>query len=392
MLFLLCYNVNVMQNIYLDNAATTQPLDMLEDTYRQYAGAGWYNPSALYKPAVDAGRQLKDAAETLLSAFGSSTHRCLFTSGGTEGANTVILRGVKNKKNCNYVCGGFEHPCVDECFRQLAQAGADVRFITPDASGMIDPAAVLQAVDMDTVLVSVMHVNNETGAINDIQRIAAGVKAKNPDTLFFSDGVQAFLREPLADTSQIDYYTVSAHKLHAHKGTGAIFYTPKAPLKPLLLGGGQQGGLRSGTEDMLGILSFAKAAAHYHTNAQRFNAQIRELHEAFLAALGQIDGMHVLSPQGAQGCAHIVTLAFEDVAGETLLHSLEAKGIYVSNGAACSSKKGKSRMQDALRLPAAITDGVIRVSFSIYNTLDDVATAAGEIAGIVPTLRQYTRK
>jgi cysteine desulfurase len=153
-----------MYDIYLDNAATTNPHDYLEDIYKEYSYGAWQNPSALYKPSVEAGRRMKASADMLLAAFGSRTHRCVFTSCGSEGANTVILRGVRNKKNMNYVCGGFEHPCVDECFRQLSQSGADVRFIPADDGGLVEAGRVLEAVDENTALVSVMHVNNETGA------------------------------------------------------------------------------------------------------------------------------------------------------------------------------------------------------------------------------------
>jgi len=380
-----------MHKIYLDNAATTKPLDLLKDIYADYAGSAWQNPSALYLPAVNAKRRLMESSSLLLSAFGGESHRCLFTSGGTEGANMVVFRGAKNKKGMNYVCGGLEHPCVDECFRQLTQSGADVRFVATDQAGAVLPEKVADAVDSNTALVSIIHVNNETGAKNDIEAIASLVKAKNQDVLFFSDGVQAFMREPLADVSNIDYYTVSAHKLHAHKGTGALFFSKDAPLKPFFWGGGQQNGLRSGTENTLGIFSFAKAVEYHRDNTAKLRSGIRKINAAFVSALNGLEGVRFLTPDGNQGCAHIVTLAFEGVNGETLLHALEAKGINISNGSACSSKKGKNRLRAALRLPDTIANGVIRVSFSIYNTVEDAETAAFEIKKTALKLRQYTR-
>ncbi|HBU13075.1 MAG TPA: hypothetical protein DEB31_10265 [Clostridiales bacterium] len=382
-----------MQSIYLDNAATTRPLAALAGVYEAYARGLWQNPSALYAPAVGVQNELNEARGLLLSAFGGEeSHRCLFTSGGTEGANTVVFRGARGGKQANYVCGGAEHPCVEESFKSLYESGAPVKWVKPDGHGNIAVQDVLDAVDGHTALVCVMHVNNETGAKNDVAAIAAAVKAKNPRTLFFADGVQAYLREAAEDAAHIDYYTVSAHKTHALKGTGALFYKKGAPLRPYLLGGGQEGALRSGTQNTFGILCFRKAV-EYFLNEKGVAARLEALRRAFLNELGNVPGMVMVTPNAREKrCSHIVNIAFEAIRGETLLHTLEAKGIYISTGAACSSKKGKSRIAKALSLPDTVAEGAVRVSFSPFNTEEEAAAAAGEMKKEIARLRKFTRK
>lgn len=381
-----------MHDIYLDNAATTKPLPVLAEVYKRYSEGLWQNPSALYSPAVAVQNELKAASETLLNAFGAAGHRCFFSSCGTEGANTVILRGARNKKNMNYVAGGAEHPCVAESFRLLEESGAEVRYVKPDNNGYISPASVTQSVDEDTALVSVMHVSNETGAKNDIAAIAASVKAKNPSALVHSDGVQAFLRESIADTANIDYYTVSAHKLHAHKGTGAVFYKPNTPLKPLLPGGGQEGGLRSGTQNTLGIMSFACTTEYFAARRQEHAALLSQLKDSLINGLKSIEDCLVITPlQSEMACPHIVNLSFIGVNGETLLHTLEAAGIYIATGSACSSKKGRGRIAKALSLPDEVASGSVRISFSPFNTLEEISIAVEEIRKNVALLRKYKR-
>ncbi|MEG0356670.1 MAG: aminotransferase class V-fold PLP-dependent enzyme [Christensenellaceae bacterium] len=378
-----------MKNIYLDNAATTKPLDELKKVYEAYQNKLWQNPSALYAPAVLVQNELNRAKEVLLAGF--QTHKCFFTSCGSEGANTVILKGMRQKKNMNFVCGGAEHPCVEESFKALEALGHQVTYIKTNRSGLIAAEDVIEAVNEDTALVSMMHVNNETGAKNDIEAIAAAVKAKNNETLFHADGVQAFLKNPLTDTSNIDYYTVSAHKLHAHKGTGAVIYKDNTPLKPYILGGGQEGGQRSGTQNMLGILSFAKAVQILRVQADF--EQVYRLKEAFLEACSTISDCFVISPlEKEKACGHIVNISLLGVNGETLLHMLEAQGIYISTGSACSSKKGKSRIAKALGLTQEQASGAVRISFSPFTTVEEVTEAAEEIAKSAAVLRKFKRK
>jgi len=238
--------------------------------------------------------------------------------------------------------------------------------------------------------VSIMHVNNQTGAVSDIAGIARRVKAKNRNALFHSDGVQAYMRKALGDASDIDYYTVSAHKIHGLKGVGAVFYKKGAPLKALIPGGGQEKNLRSGTENTLGIAAFAHAAENYLEQKQEYAGRLKELKEVFLGEAGSLSDMEVLSP--ADGADHIVCLLINGVRGEVLLHALEEQKIYISTGAACTSKKGISRAALGLGLSRAEADAVVRVSFCPYNTKEETAAAAQSLAQAAGALRLFTRR
>ncbi|MBD5559553.1 MAG: aminotransferase class V-fold PLP-dependent enzyme [Clostridia bacterium] len=373
-----------MRPIYLDNAATTQPLASIADLYKEYAGSLWQNPSALYREAGEVRRRVEEVRRLLSDSFGSPRHRCLFTSGGTEGAAAVIREGVSRRRGGSYVCAGFEHPCVEESFLALRSGGAVVRFAPAERGGQTDPEALLELVDESTLLVSCMHVNNETGALNDVEAIAAAVKRKNPRTLVHVDGVQAFLREPLEDASQIDYYTVSAHKVHALKGTGALFYRTGTPLKPLLHGGGQEMNLRSGTENTLGILALGEAAMFFQEKGADVRRRLTHLHALLTSHFMEMPDASVLTPP--KHCSHILCVTFPGLRGETLLHMLEEDGITVSTGSACSSRKGRTRMEKALGVSREEALGAIRISLGAFSTeeeaerlIDAVRTRAAQL-------------
>lgn len=356
----------------MDNAATTQPLGSLAQLYAQYADDLWQNPSALYREAGTVRVRMDEVRRSLLEAFGSSAHRCLFTSGGTEGANMVIREGVSRRRDGNYVCAGFEHPCVEETFRALGAGGAEVRFAQSDRFGRTPPEALLDLIDERTQLVSCMHVNNETGARNDVEALARAVKRKNPRTLVHVDGVQAFLRVPLKDTANIDYYTVSAHKVHALKGCGALFYRPKTPLKALLEGGGQEQNLRSGTENTLGILALGEAVRFFSREGEQIRRRLADLNARLRQGLAKMPEAVLLSPPPEESSSHIISVSFPGLRGETLLHMVEDAGVILSTGAACSSHKGKSRAEKALGIPREIAQGAVRISLGAFSTVAEV--------------------
>lgn len=379
--------------IYLDNAATTQPLAHLPALASEYSLDQWFNPSALYGLAVHVREILETCRRQLQAAFGFGAHRLVFNSGGTEGANTVLKAGIPRRKDTNVVIGGFEHPCVEESAKRLPAQGFELRHVPCDSHGRIHMEDVVAVMDEKTALVGVMHVNNETGACNDIAAMAAAVKRKNPRTLFFSDGVQAFLRTDPVDVSQIDYYTVSAHKIHALKGCGALFHLPRTPLKPFLDGGGQEGGLRSGTENVFGILAFCEAVRFFGEHAERLCRQREEQYALLWDTLSGIEDAVFLTPAMAEHrCSHIVCVSFLGIRGETLMHCLEEEDVFVSTGSACSSKKGKSRMESALGIDAAVAEGAIRISLGAFNTLEDVERATEAIGRQVKRLRTSLRK
>lgn len=376
--------------IYLDNAATTKPLCGILSEFEKYTEENWFNPSALYAPAAVCHKKIADAKESLKKAFGSPFHEVFFTASGTESDNTIIFGGAKKRKKMHFITDAGEHAAVYESFLKLMEAGHEVTFIDIDKNGRVCPDDVINAVKEDTALVSIMHVNNETGAINDIAAIARGVKNKNRDTFFHSDGVQAFMRVPVSGFENIDYYSVSAHKIHGLKGTGAVFYKKNTPIKPYIYGGGQENGLRSGTENTFGIEAFKMATEYFYENRNDFQDKLSKLKKAFVSEIKDLEGLTLISPN--DGASHIVSVTIKDVRGETLLHSLESEKIYISTGSACSSKKGVSRTAKSLHLDKQGAEGVIRVSFCPFNTEEEVIFAAKKIKEHSAMLSMFTRK
>ena len=376
-------------SIYLDNAATTQPLDEIKELFEQYASSMWYNPSARYAPAAKESAAL-DAARKSVAMLFSQNYNVLFTSSGTESANTVILGGVTRQKSMHYITDNAEHACVYEAMLKVSQNGGEVTFIDTDTHGQVSAEDVILAMREDTVLVSIMHVNNETGAVNDIENIARAVKAKNPKTLFHADGVQAYGRAFIKDFSCIDYYTVSAHKLHALKGTGAVLYKKGTPLKPFVVGGGQEYGLRSGTENTFGVYAFKVASEYFLKNKNSIAEHLAHLKDIFLNEIKKDSSIEIVSPEN--GASHIVSLSIKNVRGEVLLHALEDDKIYISTGSACSSKKGVSRTAKSLGLSKQQAEGIVRISFSPFNTEAEVLTAAEKIKEKIQMLSLFVRK
>ncbi len=375
--------------IYLDNAATTRPFEGAESIIKRHLENEWNNPSALYTAAVEQERRLKKDKETIMSAV--RAENVIITSCGTESNNTVIFNGARRTgKPRHYITSAYEHACVYECFRELEQRGEKVTFVRPGPDGKISPADVAREVREDTALVSIMHVNNETGAVNDIDGIARAVKKVNPGTLFHSDGVQGFIKVPFdMKKSAVDYYTASAHKVHALKGTGALFLSSKSPLKPYILGGGQENGMRSGTENTLGISVFAGAVGDYLSNYDLYTSMIVKARQSFLESILDIPDTVVISP--SDGAPHILSVSFPGVRGEVLLHSLSTRGIEISVGSACSSKKRKNRVHEALGLSGELAEGIVRISFSHFNTAEETAEAGGIIREEVLKLRRFRR-
>ena len=378
--------------IYLDNAATTKPLDSLKKLFEEHLNDDWYNPSAMYPDAVRIENELKRARDILLNAVRAD--QMIFTSGGTESANTVIFDGYRKAggRRLHFITSEYEHPCVYESMKILVEQGHSVTYIAPQADGTIDGDELASMVKEETALISIMHVNNETGAVNDIDSLARKAKEVNKKVLFHADGVQGFLKCPFdMYNSPIDYYSASAHKIHGLKGTGALFYKKGAPLRPYAVGGGQQAGLRSGTENTLGIMAFAQAVEAYQKDWEIIHQHILNLRARLLENLANVDGMLVLSP--VSGAPHILNLSFPGMRGEVLLHILEKDGIYISTGSACSSKKGKlSRTHKALGLDQQAAAGAVRISFSRYNTLEEMDLAAEKIIDALKQYRGFIRR
>ena len=370
-----------MNTIYFDNAATTMPIASAEEIMARHIRNEWNNPSAETR--------MKKEHDMIKSAV--RAEKVIITSCGTESNNMVIFSGTKRTgKPMHFISSAYEHACVYECMRELENRGHSVSYINPREDGKIHPEDVAAEVRENTALVSIMHVQNETGAINDIDAIAKAVKRVNRNTLFHSDGVQGFIKVPFdMRRSSVDYYTASAHKVHGLKGTGGVFCSEKAPIRALIYGGGQENGLRSGTENTLGIAVFAAAAEEYLKNREAYAEQIKAVREKMIEGILSIPDTKIISPE--DGALHILSASFIGIRSEVLLHALNARGVEISIGSACSSKKRKNRIHDALGLSPEVSEGTCRISFSHNNTVEEAEAVIAILKEEVEKLRRFRR-
>ncbi len=368
--------------IYFDNSATTRISEEALKTYLSVARSEYGNPSSLHGMGKDAETVLKDARQSISKTVGDAAGgTVLFTSGGTEANNLAILGRAHAKprfKGKTILTSAGEHASVKMPLAALADEGYRIVEI-PTTGGRLDPEAILKLATPDVILASVMLVNNETGALYDVPAVAAALRRSCPDAILHVDATQAYLKVPFSvKTLGCGLLTLSSHKIEGPKGTGALWVDPgvirNRGLSPILLGGGQETGLRSGTEDPPSCAAFAKAAAVGYSALSERVSRLTELRERLLATLAsdpRLSGVRVnLPPVSAP---HIVSLTLPRIKSETMLHALSARGIYVSSGSACSShgKHGTSALS-AFGLSDPDADATIRVSFSHRNTTEQV--------------------
>ncbi len=370
--------------IYLDNAATTKPY--LDWAAPHHAENAWYNPSAAYKNAEAVFSEIKGVRALLQKRLGFEGGTCVFTSGGTEANNMAVLSGAR--KGAHYITSTVEHPSVYVMFQHLAQQGAEVDFVSPK-NFMIEPNDVASLVKENTAFVSIMHVNNETGALNDIKAIRDAVRAKNPETLFHADGIQALLKAPVDVSSLgVDYYTVSAHKIHGLKGTGALLAKQGRVVKPVLLGGSQESVLRAGTENTLGIQAFGDALGRGFERKEAYTL-VQSLRTELVAGLKRIEGAVVNEPKAC--VPHIVSVSFEGIRAEVLVRLLGESGICIGTGAACSrGKVSRVLLESGIKRPLA--EGTVRISMCGDNTTDDIQICLESLKNAVEQLRRFSHR
>ena len=380
--------------IYLDNSATTRPFDRVVQKMAQSMEEGFFNPSSLYAQALLASDEIK-RAKGLISAALGGVDRVALTGGGTEADNLAILGladGLRGRK-AGFITTSVEHPAVLECFRRLQEQGHETYLAPVDASGVVRVDELVDHVGENTALVSVMQINNEVGALQPIAQIAARVKEKNPKTLVHVDGVQGFLRQGISLRALgVDLYSLSAHKIHGPKGVGALAMVGKPPLAARMLGGGQEEGLRSGTENMPGIVGLAEAIACFNQlneAAEKMFALKLRLAEGLLRALPE---SRINGPAPELGAPHILNVSFP-VRGEVLLHALEGEGILVSTGSACSShKRQASPVLTAMGLDPRRLEGAIRFSLCPFNTQEEIDRTIEATARCVQMLKRFKRR
>ena len=380
-----------MMQAYLDNSATTRPCPEAVEAMVKCLTEGYYNPSSVYKPAVEAFQQLRACRELILRALHAGDHNLTFTSGGTESNNLAILGSVARMRGRQLVAvSAVEHPSVRESFQELEKLGHEVRVIGVNERGELDWEALSRALDDGASLVSCMQVNNETGAKLDVQRLHALVAGR---ALIHVDGVQGFLRVPI-DLKYVDLYTLSSHKIHGPKGEGALVWRKNVRLAPRQIGGGQENGLRSGTENTPGIAGLMVAVqAMLDMGPEMGNALMeKKLHliEAFRAAVPELI---INGPAPEDAAPHIVNLSFPGVRGEVMLHALEGEGVYASTGSACSSKKLKvSSVLTAMGISPARAEWALRFSLSPHTTTEEIDYAAQRLGALYAQLKKYARR
>ncbi|MBR1558955.1 MAG: cysteine desulfurase [Clostridia bacterium] len=372
---------------YLDNSATTRPCDAAIEAMARCMREGFYNPSSVYRPAVEAFRRVREARENLLKPIHGNNCDLIFTSGGTEGNNLAILGTVARMRGRQVVAvSAVEHPSVAAAFDQLRDMGHDVRVIGVGLDGQPDWAALERALDDGASLVSMMQVNNETGALLDAARLHRTVGGR---ALIHVDGVQGYLRVPF-DMKYADLYTLSGHKLHGPKGIGGLVVKKGVKLAPRQVGGGQEGGLRSGTENTPGIAGLNAAALELTRSNVDVMMKKLKLIEGIRKAVPNVI-VHGPAPEDA--APHIVNLGFPNVRGEVMLHALEAEGIYVSTGSACSSKKLKvSSVLTAMGIPPQQAEWAVRFSLSPRTTDEEIEYAADKIGSVYDLLVRFQRR
>lgn len=359
--------------IYLDNAATTKPNEESVRAAEKFILSEYYNPSALYAEGYNLHLEIKKARSKLISLIADEEkYSLIFTSGGTEANNQAIFCGGKRG---NVVTTYGEHAAVFAAMSELKLRGTEVRFADLNADGSVNVEKLLSLVDENTSLVSVIHVNNETGAINDVNSIAEKVKLKSERTLFHSDGVQAFGKIPFKLSSFVDLYSVSAHKIGGIKGCGALIKRKQTVIKPYIYGGGQEAGLRSGTENVFAIKCFEHAATSKYRNLKSDYEKVCRLNQILISKLNK-SLFKVLSSDNAS--PYIISVIADGLRGETVMHELNDKGLIVGTGSACSSnsKKRYSRVLLACGLKENMADGALRISFSAENTVQEIEEAA----------------
>ena len=382
--------------VYFDNAATTFVTEDVRQKVVETMETQFGNPSSQHLKGVEAERLLRDARQTIAQTLRCSEKEIYFTSGATESNNWAILGAARahKRRGMHLITTAVEHASVLAVMGQLEKEGFEVTYLPVDSYGRINTEDLKAALRKDTILVSVMMVNNEVGALQPLAEAAAAVKEYDPEILFHTDAVQGYGKYEIRPKKLgVDLLSVSAHKLHGPKGIGFLYIRDKARILPLILGGGQQKGMRSGTDNVPGAVALAQAAKDCYDHLDENRARLLSLKERLMNGLSGMEKVAVHSLPGEEGAMQIVNASFVGVRSEVMLHALEEKGVYVSAGSACSSNKNLpvSNVLRQLHLPKEEQESALRFSFSRFNTPEEVDYALETIAALLPVLRRYAR-
>ena len=381
---------------YFDNSATTKVLDCVKDAVVDAMCVNYGNAAAKHRKGVEAENLIREAKKAIADTLKVQEKEILFTSGGTESNNTALIgTALANRRAGKHlITTGVEHPSIYNTMSFLEEMGFEVTYLPVDHLGHISLEDLEKAIREDTILVSVMYVNNEVGAVEPIEAISQCIKKKNPKTLFHVDAIQAYGKYKIRPKKQgIDLLSVSGHKIHAPKGVGFLYIRDGVKIRPILFGGGQQKGMRSGTENVPGCVGLGVAAREAYKD---FDARIEKLYalrEHLIAGLKPLGGVTINGSEDRTNAPQIVSVSFEGVRSEVLLHALEDKGVYVSSGSACSSNHpGISGTLKGIGVKKELLDSTIRFSLGDLNTEEEVDYAIGVLGELLPVLRRYQMK
>ena len=380
---------------YLDNSATTVCEPGVVEKVVHMMSIAYGNPSAMHNKGVEAENYIKEAKEIIAKTMKVQEKELLFTSGGTESNNLAIMgcAAANHRMGKHLITTKIEHPSVGNVMKHMEEEGFEVTYLPVDENGIVKLDKLKEALRPDTMLVSVMHVNNEIGAVQPIEEIAKIVKDNNKATLFHVDAIQGYGKYRIFPKKMgIDLLSVSGHKIHGPKGVGFLYCDSKVKMKPILFGGGQQRDLRSGTENVPGIVGIAEAAKEIYTD---FEAKIERLYDVkayFVEKISQLEGTKINGLVGKDSAPHVVSVSFPGVRSEVLLHSLEEREVYASAGGACASNKPAiSGTLKAINAPKEHLDSTLRFSFSVHTTKEEIDYCIEVLEGLLPMLRRYAR-
>lgn len=382
--------------VYFDNSATTRCYGEVKDIVVKTMLEDYGNPSAMHTKGVEAEQYVKAAASRIARILKVTEKEILFTSGGTESNNLALIGGaMANKRAGNHIITtAVEHAAVARPVEFLKEQGFEVTILPVDEQGVVRLDALEAALREDTILVSTMYVNNEVGSVMPVEKIAALVHEKSPKALYHVDAIQAFGKFRIYPKKMgIDLLSVSGHKIHGPKGVGFLYISSRAKVQPMILGGGQQNGMRSGTDNVPGIAGLGVAAETIYTDFEEKTEHLYQLKEKMASGLAELEDVKINGMPLREGAPQILSVSFMGIRSEVLLHTLEEKGIYVSAGSACSSHKRKaSATLTAMGMPASQIECTVRISFSEENTFEEADYCLEVLKEVVPLLRRYSRR
>ncbi len=381
---------------YFDNSATTKCAPLVIEKMNEVMNEHYGNPSSLHNVGFDSEKMLSEARSIIAKSLKADEKEIIFTSGGTESNNMALIGSAMANKRAgrHIITSSIEHASVNAPLKMLEELDYEITYLPCDNNGTVSISELEDNIRDDTILVSIMHVNNEIGAVQPIEDIGRIIKKHNSNCLFHVDAIQSFGKYAINPKKMnIDLLSVSGHKIHGPKGSGFLYIKQGTKIKPIIYGGGQERGLRSGTENVYSQCGLGVAVSLMCDDMGENVKKLRILKEHFVDRIKDMDFATINGLTNEQSAPNIVSVSIKDVRAEVVLHSLEEKGIYVSAGSACSSNKPAiSKTLQAINVPKEMLDKTVRFSFSIYNTIEEVDYACDVLEDIIPKLMKYTRR